>query len=186
MPLKKRNIGASLQSGTNGASQSSDVESPPAGRQKKQRRDNTRYGFRKELNVSPSPPAPDKAAKIEVQTGVVIVDHVVREVQPFKVGQHDDEPEAKWHLTFHFQDRVLMKIPSIRAPPSQLLSCIVSPRLSTWKSMPKPPLFNCGMRLSRTSENKFPSFFNFCLFFISFYVLIISLLVGRLEIYGSG
>ena len=41
MPQKRKNLGPSLQAGTTGAGQSSNSESPPAGRQKRQRREGT-------------------------------------------------------------------------------------------------------------------------------------------------
>ena len=55
MAPKRKNIAASLQAGAFGASQNTNTESPPPGRQKRQRREGTRSGFRKELSPS-SPP----------------------------------------------------------------------------------------------------------------------------------
>lgn len=80
MPPKRRNIWASLQAGTAGAGQSSNVESPP-GRQNRQRRKRPRYGFRKELTASPSPPPLDKVDE-ESQLKEVATDVLIAEVRP--------------------------------------------------------------------------------------------------------
>lgn len=154
IPPKRRNIEASHQSGTTGAGQSSNVESPPTGRQKKQRRDNTRntrYGFRKELSASPSPSPSDKATEIEAQPGVVSIDHVVKEARLSKDGQNNEEPEAECRQTFRYQDKILMESDSLsRALPLQPPSCMVLLRAPMWRSMLRLLLFNSKMDLFMT------------------------------------
>ena len=75
MALKRRNIAASLQAGVAGASQGVESGSPPAGGQKRQKREGIRYGFRKDL--SPSSPTADKAVE-ESQPKEVAVRNRVR------------------------------------------------------------------------------------------------------------
>ena len=72
MPPSKRSMEDTLQVATNGVGQCSTTnKSPTAGRQKRPMKDPIRYGYKKELSKSPTPPA-DKAVDEGVQQREVI------------------------------------------------------------------------------------------------------------------
>lgn len=115
MPPRKRNLEASLQAAAAGAGQSSSSnKSPIAGRQKRQKKEPIRYGFRKDLIKSPSPPhVAEKLADDGAQAREVIADLTVEEVRPADVGNIDDELPTIWRPSFRYKGNEMMESDSI-------------------------------------------------------------------------